>query len=47
MEWRIGIRGTPSKNFSKKFEKPLDKPTNLWYNVSVKQRGPREVKQDQ
>lgn len=25
MEWRIGFCGTPSKNFSKKFEKPLDK----------------------
>ena len=47
MEWRIGIRGTPSKNFSKKFEKPLDNHLKVWYNVSVKQRGPREVKQDQ
>lgn len=24
------------KNFSKKFEKPLDKPHGMWYNKSVK-----------
>jgi hypothetical protein len=35
MEWRIGISGTPSKNFSKKFEKPLDKPHKVWYNKYV------------
>ena len=40
MEWRIGICGTPSKNFSKKFEKPLDKTTNLWYNKDVDREEP-------
>jgi hypothetical protein len=24
------------KNFSKKFEKPLDKPHGMWYNINVK-----------
>jgi hypothetical protein len=24
------------KNFSKKFEKPLDRPRRVWYNKSVK-----------
>jgi hypothetical protein len=38
MEWRIGICGTPSKNFSKKFEKPLDKTANLWYTKHVSER---------
>ena len=42
MEWRIGICGTPSKNFSKKFEKPLDNHLKVWYNVSVKQRSPKQ-----
>jgi hypothetical protein len=34
--------GAARKNFSKKFEKPLDKPLKMWYNKSVK-RG-RELK---
>lgn len=37
MEWRIGFCGTPSKNFSKKFEKPLDKLPKVWYNKDTKQ----------
>lgn len=37
MEWRIGFCGTPSKNFSKKFEKPLDKLPKVWYNKNTKQ----------
>ena len=36
MEWRIGIGGTPSKKFSKKFEKPLDKLPRVCYNKDVK-----------
>ena len=37
MEWRIGFCGTPSKNFSKKIEKPLDKLPKVWYNKDTKQ----------
>jgi hypothetical protein len=47
MEWRIGICGTPSKNFSKKFEKLLDRPPNLWYNKYViKGRKPLKIKNE-
>ena len=28
------------KDFSKKFEKPLDKTTNLWYNKDVNREEP-------
>ena len=34
----------PLKKFSKTFEKPLDKSTQMWYNISV--RGEDEVPTD-
>jgi hypothetical protein len=30
--------GNARKNFSKKFEKPLDKPRGLWYNTDTVKR---------
>jgi len=33
------------KNFLKKFQKPLDKTTNLWYNIYViKREHPLKIK---
>jgi len=33
-----------SKKISKKFEKPLDKPQKVWYNLSVVRKRDRGVK---
>jgi hypothetical protein len=37
-EQALAARNSSSgrKNFSKIFEKPLDKSTKMWYNISVK-----------
>jgi hypothetical protein len=32
------------KNFSKSFEKPLDKSLTMWYNINVKRRREFEAK---